>query len=109
MALPDQQDEKKPYVLLVFHEQKYLVQMGGDAPAGNARRVINALKSFQKFSDKDKEHLDSIIARKIDLQKMVHTPDPSYAEKLASCETEVEELRRLITLREQGNSNAASL
>lgn len=81
----------------------------GDAPAGNARRVINALKSFQKFSDKDKEHLDSIIARKIDLQKMVHTPDPSYAEKLASCETEVEELRRLITLREQGNSNAASL
>lgn len=109
MALPDQQDEKKPYVLLVFHAQKYLVQMGGDAPAGNARRVINALKSFQKFSDKDKEHLDSIIARKIDLQKMVHTPDPSYAEKLASCETEVEELRRLITLREQGNSNAASL
>jgi hypothetical protein len=29
LALPDQQDEKKPYVLLVFHEQKYLVQMGG--------------------------------------------------------------------------------
>ena len=53
--------------------------------------------------------LDSMIARKIDLQKMVHTPDPSYAGKLASCETEVEELRRLITLREQGNSNAASL
>ena len=71
--------------------------------------MINALKSFQKFSDKDKEHLDSIIARKIDLQKMVHTPDLSYVEKLASCETEVEELRRLITLREQGNSNAASL
>ena len=108
LALPDQQDEKKPHVLLVFHEQKYLVQMG-DAPAGNARRVIHALKSFQKFSDKDKEHLDSIIARKIDLQKMVHTPDPSYVEKLASCETEVEELRRLITLREQGDLNAASL
>lgn len=108
LALPDQQDEKKPYILLMFHEQKYLVRMG-DAPAGNARRVINALKSFQKFSDKDKELLDSMIARKTDLQKMVHTPYPSYAEKLVSCEKEAEELRQLITSREQGNSNAALL
>lgn len=29
----------------------------GDHTAGNARRVINALKEFQKFADKDKEHL----------------------------------------------------
>ena len=108
LALPDQQDEKKPYILLMFHEQKYLVQMG-DAPAGNARRVINALKNFQKFSDKDKEHLDKTVARKVDLQKMVQMPDQSYAEKLASCEKEAEELRQLITSREQGNSNAASL
>lgn len=46
---------------------------------------------------------------KEDLQKMVHTPDPSYAERLAGCEKEAEELRQLITSREQGNSNAALL
>lgn len=40
---------------------------------------------------------------------MVHTPDPSYAEKLACCEKDAEELRQLITSREQGNSNAALL
>ena len=40
---------------------------------------------------------------------MVHTPDPCYAEKLACCERDTEELRQLITSREQGNPNAALL
>lgn len=41
MELPEKQDEKKPYILLKYAEQKYRVPMG-DTPAGNARRVINA-------------------------------------------------------------------
>jgi len=39
----------------------------GDTPAGNARRVINALKEFQKFADKDQEHLDKVVSRKEEL------------------------------------------
>ena len=39
----------------------------GDTPAGNARRVINALKEFQKFADKDKKHLDKVVPRKEEL------------------------------------------
>ena len=62
MELPEKQDEKKPYILLKYAEQKYLVPMG-DTPAGNARRVINALKDFQKLADQDKEHLDKVVSR----------------------------------------------
>lgn len=36
----------------------------GDTPAGNASRVINALKEFQKLADKDKEHLDKVVTEK---------------------------------------------
>jgi len=72
----------------------------GDTPAGNARRVINTLKSFQKITDKDKEHLDKMVARKAELQRMVQSPDNTYAEKLANCEKEAEELRELIAMRE---------
>lgn len=39
----------------------------GDTPAGNARRVINALKEFQQFADKDKKHLDKVVSRKEEL------------------------------------------
>ena len=53
MELPEKQDEKKPYILLKYAEQKYPVSLG-DTPAGNARRVINALKDFQKLADQDK-------------------------------------------------------
>ena len=38
-----------------------------DTPAGNARRVINALKEFQMLADKDKEHLDKVVSRKEEL------------------------------------------
>ena len=38
MELPEKQDEKKPYILLKYAEQKYPVSMG-DTPAGNARRA----------------------------------------------------------------------
>ena len=72
----------------------------GDTPAGNARRVINTLKSFQKITEKDKEHLDKMVARKAELQRMVQSPDHTYAEKLARCEKEAEELRDLISMRE---------
>lgn len=63
MELPEKQDEKKPYILLKYAEQKYLVPMG-DTPAGNARRVINTLKDFQKLADLDKEHLDKVVSKK---------------------------------------------
>lgn len=97
LALPDQQDEKDPYVLLSYFEQKYLVQMG-DTPSGNARRVINTLKSFQKIADKDKEYLDKTVARKEELKMLLREPGNTYGERLAKCEEEARELRELIAM-----------
>lgn len=98
MELPERQDEKKPYILLKYAEQKYLVPMG-DTPAGNARRVINALKEFQKFADQDKEHMDKVVSRKEELQNLVRSPDHSYSDQLAACEKEASRLREQIAVR----------
>ena len=98
MELPERQDEKKPYILLKYAEQKYLVPMG-DTPAGNARRVINALKDFQKLADQDKEHLDKVVSRKEELQSLVRSPDHSYSDQLAVCEKEARRLREQIAVR----------
>ena len=98
MELPEKQDEKKPYILLKYAEQKYLVPMG-DTPAGNARRVINALKDFQKLADQDKEHLDKVVSRKEELQNLVQSPGHLYSDRLAVCEREVSRLREQIAVR----------
>ena len=93
MELPEKQDEKKPYILLKYAEQKYLVPMG-DTPAGNARRVINALKDFQKLADQDK-----VVSRKEELQNLVRSPDHSYSDQLAACEKEASRFREQIAVR----------
>lgn len=98
MELPEKQDEKKPYILLKYAEQKYLVPMG-DTPAGNARRVINTLKEFQKLADQDKEQLDKVVSRKEALQSLVRSPDHSYSDQLAACEKEVRRLSEQIAVR----------
>ena len=92
MELPEKQDEKKPYILLKYAEQKYLVPMG-DTPAGNARRVINTLKDFQRLTDKDK-----VVSRKEELQSLVRSPDHSYYDRLAACEKETRRLREQIAV-----------
>ena len=93
MELPERQDEKKPYILLKYAEQKYLVPMG-DTPAGNARRVINALKDFQKLADQDK-----VVSRKEELQSLVQSPGHLYSDRLAVCEKEVSRLCKQIAVR----------
>ena len=98
MELPEKQDEKKPYILLKYAEQKYPVSLG-DTPAGNARRVINALKDFQKLADQDKEHLDKVVSRKEELQSLVRSPDHSYSDQLAACEKEASRFREQIAVR----------
>lgn len=71
----------------------------GDTPAGNARRVINALKEFQKFADQDKEHLNKVVSRKEELQSLVQSPGHLYSDRLAVCEKEVSRLREQIAVR----------
>lgn len=85
-------------ILLKYAEQKYPVSMG-DTPAGNARRVINALKDFQKLADQDKEHLDKVVSRKEELQNLVQSPGHLYSDRLSVCEKEARRLREQIAVR----------
>lgn len=71
----------------------------GDTPAGNVRRVINALKDFQKLADQDKEHLDKVVSRKEELQNLVQSPGHLYSDRLSVCEKEVRRLREQIAVR----------
>jgi chromosome segregation ATPase len=96
LALPQPQDQKKLYVLLCYSDQKYLVPMG-DTPNGNARRVINMLKEFDKTLTEVKEALNKANDRKRELLEMIANPDDTYAQRIAECEQEVAELRELIT------------
>lgn len=96
LTLPQPQDQKKPYILLCYSDQKYLVPMG-DTPNGNARRVINALKEFDKIVTGEKEVLNKANDRKLELLQMIANPDDTYARRIVECEQEVAELRELIT------------
>jgi ATP-dependent 26S proteasome regulatory subunit len=96
LTLPQPQDQKKPYVLLCYSDQKYLVPMG-DTPNGNARRVINMLKEFDKTLTEVKEALNKANDRKRELLEMIANPDDTYTQRIAECEQEVAELRELIT------------
>ncbi len=95
LTLPEKQNEKEPYIMLCLHEQKYIVKMGS-SPEGNARRVINTLKSFDKISEKDKKALIEALERKSRVEKIVNNPENSYAQKLAECEADARQLRSII-------------
>ncbi len=100
LEVPAIQDEKKPYIFLCFVGEKYLVPMG-DTPAGNARRIVNALQSFGKFAEKDKERFDRVVDRKNDLEKTLKNHRNPYREQLDLCQKEVAELRELIALQQK--------
>ena len=46
---------------------------------------------------KGKEHMNKIVARKDELQRIVQTPDHTYAERFDECEKEANELRQMIS------------
>jgi len=112
LLLPEKQREKKPYVLLSYydkndfyngvigHEESFEVEMG-DTPNGNARRVIGAIKNFDKILEKQNEIWTKIQKRKEDLSKMLVNYDHSLEQQIEECEREAETLRKLIAKREE--------
>lgn len=112
LLLPEKQMEKKPIVLLSYcdkdyfydgamgHEESYAVEMG-DTPNGNARRVINAIKNFDKILEKQIEIWNNIKMRKEGLEKTLRDYDHSMEKQIKECEEEVEMLRGLIAKRSE--------
>lgn len=99
VKLPEHQDMEKPFVILSRGKGSYTLQMGESAN-GNARRIINFLRSFEKSAEKLREASHKLIERQEQLTLELKKPEP-YNEKIAECEMQIAELRRKISVEEQ--------
>ena len=99
-SLPDEQDEKKPVIVLCHGKEKYTVEMG-DSPNGNARRVINFIKSYKKVYNELTEEETKIKNRIASIDKILNSQDNSNQKKLSEAEKELDELKRMIKATEE--------
>ena len=68
----------------------------GDSPAGNARRVQNAIASFPKRIVRLEKELEEQNTRFCEIRKALDHPDGTNRSELALREKELEDLKRLI-------------
>jgi len=97
LTIPQAQDAKKLIVRLCFGTEEYTIEMGESA-AGNARRVINFLKAFDKVVEKQTKKLNAYMKRKDEIAALLSVQESSYAEKCAICEREITAIRREIEI-----------
>jgi cell shape-determining protein MreC len=95
VLLPDEQDEKHPYILLQKNTD-YIVKMG-NSPWGNIKRIVNFLKSFDKEINKINRQIEEYETRIIQIKNQLSSPN-QYAEKLAECKRERDKIMQLIKI-----------
>lgn len=97
ILLPQMQDEKKPYVLIERKGEQYQLPMG-KSPQGNARRVFNYLKGFDKIlKDVESQYQDS-VRRRDDLKDHLGKIDNQLDSQISDCKRELEEIRATMIL-----------
>ena len=96
IVLPENQSDKKPYIYLQKDTNKFLVYMG-DSAVGNAKRVINYLKRFDKVYKELQENVTAMEKRKKDITEILQNNPDVYNIRLAKCLEEKEEIMHLIT------------
>ena len=88
--IPQKQDNEKPYVFLERNGATYIVKMGKSA-SGNARRIINFLKDFDKVLDKITKHQQEILLKIKNAEKIIKSKNP-YADSISHLESEIKKL-----------------
>lgn len=96
IVLPENQSDKKPYIYLQKDTNRFLVYMG-DSAVGNAKRVINYLKRFDKVCIEFQENIATMEKRKKDITEILQNSSDIYNIRLAKCLEEKEEIMHLIT------------
>lgn len=89
--LPDNQDEKHPYVYLERLGTKYAVEMGTSA-IGNARRIINYLKQFSELPKELENKKNETKVKISELKKVIAGTNP-YITEINSLKQEVKKLK----------------
>ena len=81
ILLPEQQKENKPYIYLERLGEKYRLEVSLSAK-GNARRISNALKSFDKRVEDTLNFYETKKKRQEDISAILQIEDMSYEQKL---------------------------
>ena len=97
IAIPgvEQQNAKKPYIVLSRNGADYPIDMGPSS-AGNARRVVNFLKRFHELPKRIAEQRDECL-REIERIKELSRETNPYLDDMRSLEEEITRIRAKIT------------
>lgn len=97
IAIPgvEQQNAKKPYIVLSRNGANYPVDMGSSS-AGNARRVVNFLKRLHELPKRIGEQRDECL-REIERLKELSRETNPYWDNMKSLEKEILQIRSQIT------------
>ena len=95
---PEMQNKEKPFVLISWLETEYSIPMG-NSPAGNARRIVNFLKKFDRLKEKYEQRLIQIKAE-IETNEAALLEKNPYAGQIALLNGEVNRLKAKITEKE---------
>ena len=96
IAIPgtEQQNTKKPYIVLSRNGADYPLEMGPSS-AGNARRVVNFLKRFHELPKHIEEQRDECL-KEIERLKKLSRETNSYLDNMRSLEEEITRIRSKI-------------
>ena len=97
IAIPgvEQQNAKKPYIVLSRNGADYPIEMGPSS-AGNARRVVNFLKRFHELPKRIGEQREECLREIERLKKLSRETNP-YLDNMRSLEKEIIQMRSKIT------------
>lgn len=101
ILLPEAQDEKKPLVCLSRLGATYPVEMGA-SESGNAQRVVNQLKRFDKLAEELRTEYTQTEKQKTDLAAQLAHTGSAYSDRIRACEAEISHLLAAI----RGESDA---
>lgn len=104
IEIPEEQDNKKPYIKIFCDNMQYNLQLGVSA-SGNARRIINFLKGFDKTVANEQKKLDELINDKNEIEKTLLSDNKENTEKIRQIETEIVEIRNNLEIFDGENPN----
>lgn len=99
ISVPENQDEKKPYLSLKRLDTVYRLEVG-QSVSGNARRLYNFFDSFSKQKEQIEDSQKKLRASIKELEAIADQKNP-YPEQIAALRNEVSDL-------EQGIAKKAS-
>lgn len=88
---PDNQSESKPYFVVSKNGASYMIESGKSA-SGNAQRVVNLLKGFDKYLKDLHKKLEAKRMRIEQMKEKVEEENP-YIEQVKEMEREIEKLK----------------